>query len=237
MRRYIFLFLMMLLGVFVCAGTYINGVEILNTLSITETTSGTTIVPVGGPVTIGDAGSSSHSLTANDDLFVSGKLEVDGAVHFDSAVIAYSNLSYTNNSGMNMGSSAFSSLMFDTGQTVATTQWGLDNTSRSLLIMERADMALDMGHAGQTNPTIFCHSSDATDTTQWISIAHDQTNGVIDVGKGKLTTPDAFQAADLYSGDGTQGATDSTSFWLCTAADCATKCQVVIKDGLITSCS
>jgi hypothetical protein len=37
--------------------------------------------------------------------------------------------------------------------------------------------------------------------------------------------------------NGTQGLTDSTSYWLCTAADCSTKCQVTITNGLITACT
>ena len=47
----------------------------------------------------------------------------------------------------------------------------------------------------------------------------------------------SVRAADYYSGDGTQGITDTTSYWLCTAADCSTKCQVQIKDGLIVACT
>ncbi|OQX54735.1 MAG: hypothetical protein B5M53_05565, partial [Candidatus Cloacimonas sp. 4484_209] len=39
---------------------------------------------LGNPIVqIGDAGSTSHSLSSNDDLFVSGKLEVDGSAYFD----------------------------------------------------------------------------------------------------------------------------------------------------------
>ena len=39
----------------------------------------------------------------------------------------------------------------------------------------------------QTNPTLFLHSSDATDVTQWLSLAHDQTDSVIGSGKGAVT--------------------------------------------------
>lgn len=45
-----------------------------------------------------------------------------------------------------------------------------------------------------------------------------------------------LQADDYYSGDGSQGITDNTSYWFCTAADCSSTCQVTIKDGLITGC-
>lgn len=45
------------------------------------------------------------------------------------------------------------------------------------------------------------------------------------------------QASDYYSGDGSQGITDSSSYWLCTASDCSTTCQADIKDGLIVGCT
>lgn len=58
------------------------------------------------------------------------------------------------------------------------------------------------------------------------------------VGSGaKFNFSDAVQASDYYSGDGTQGITNSTSYWLCTSSVCATTCQVTIKDGLITGCT
>ena len=41
---------------------------------------------------------------------------------------------------------------------------------------------------------------------------------------------------DYYSGAGNQGITDNTSYWLCTAADCSTSCQVTIEDGIIVGC-
>ncbi len=48
------------------------------------------VVPPGGQITqIGNAGATSHGLVNNDDLFVSGKLEVDGMASFDGSVRLY----------------------------------------------------------------------------------------------------------------------------------------------------
>jgi len=45
------------------------------------------VVPPAGQITqIGNAGGTSHGLVANDDLFVSGKLEVNGITYFDEDV-------------------------------------------------------------------------------------------------------------------------------------------------------
>lgn len=47
----------------------------------------------------------------------------------------------------------------------------------------------DHDHAAQTNPTLFVHSATDPDTanTQWVSLAHNQTNGVLNTGTGNLT--------------------------------------------------
>lgn len=45
-----------------------------------------------------------------------------------------------------------------------------------------------------------------------------------------------LRANDYYSGDNSQGITNTTGFWLCKDSNCATTCQVQIKDGLITGC-
>jgi hypothetical protein len=59
------------------------------------------IVPHGTGITqIGNAGTTSHSLVSNDDLFASGKFEADGAAYFDSTVTVG-------------GSTAFSSVIDD----------------------------------------------------------------------------------------------------------------------------
>lgn len=52
-----------------------------------------------------------------------------------------------------------------------------------------------------------------------------------------LDVDGAFQATDYHAGSGAQGETDSTSYWLCTAADCSSTCQVTIEDGLQISCT
>lgn len=64
---------------------------------------------------------------------------------------------------------------------------------RLLLITDHSNYNQNHDHGIQTNPTLFVHSATApnTDNTQWIGLTHDQTNGVISVGKGllKLSAP------------------------------------------------
>lgn len=56
--------------------------------------------------------------------------------------------------------------------------------SRNFIFSEDSD--IDWGHAVSTNPTFFIHSSDSTDTTDWLSFAHNQTSGAITSGNGGI---------------------------------------------------
>ncbi|NIA01851.1 MAG: hypothetical protein GWP15_00545, partial [Nitrospirae bacterium] len=138
-----------------------------------------------GNISIG-SGSDSHSLTTPNDLFVSGKMEVDGVTYFDGAVQFYAQPTINDDLPLNFGTSSDAKLYWNTAQTPDALSLSLGTDSRSLLIVETGDHAVDMGHAQQTNPTIFIHSADATDTTQWLSFAHDQTNAVIESGAGNI---------------------------------------------------
>ena len=92
---------------------YIDGVEVITHEDVTvsgDLTVGDKIVLTGGGSIestdngdiqllpngtginkVGDAGSTSRSLSANDDLFVSGKLEVDGVFYADGGIESASN--------------------------------------------------------------------------------------------------------------------------------------------------
>ena len=73
-------------------------------------------------------------------------------------------------------------------------------------------------------------------------IYFNNTNLIIDpdvVGTGKLLigkTGDDTISAGSYEAGGVAGITDNTSYWLCTAADCSSRCQLTITSGLITGC-
>jgi hypothetical protein len=78
----------------------------------------------------------------------------------------------------------------------ARIEWETTQTTDSLIIglgtglimnvMELADMSTDWGISSQTNPTLYLHSADATATTDYIYLTHDQTNAVVGVGSGVL---------------------------------------------------
>lgn len=140
-------------------------------------------------IQIGNAGTTSHSLVSNDDLFVSGKLEVDGIVYFDSAVYISQNLYLSDNKLFFFGALADGGLDWSTSQaTENTLVFGLGDTAKSIIFCDLADADQDFDHAAQSNPTIFVHSATDPDSAndEWISMCHDVTDGVIEVGSGTL---------------------------------------------------
>jgi hypothetical protein len=167
---------------------------------------------------IGNVGSTSHSLGA-DDLFVSGELEVDGAVWIDGGIVNSGYHKLEDNISVRFGSSNDSTLQYSTVQTADAVLWGLSSDSNSILFVEDGDSGYDFAHSAQTNPTVFVHSANQS-TTEWLSAAHNQTNGVIDCGTGVVlvkqrkevfipiewaqagsSPPEA--AGDIISGNGT----------------------------------
>jgi len=139
-----------------------------------------------GIVQIGSGFTTGHSLVDKSDLGVAGKLEVDGAAYLDGLAQAGGGLRMMSDVTLRLGDSDETTLEYDTGQTVNALVWGLSAASRSLILCEIADVATDFAHAQQTNPTVYIHSADATDVTQWLSLAHNQTDAILESGKGDL---------------------------------------------------
>lgn len=55
-------------------------------------------------------------------------------------------------------------------------------------------------------------------------------------GRGDTWLGD-FNTTGSYISQGSTGLTNTTGFWLCTASDCSSTCQVSITGGLITACT
>lgn len=92
-------------------------------------------------------------------------------------------------------------IRWDTGQTNDSLLWGVSG-SNSVIMCEVADMGTDFAIGNQTNPTLFVHSADATVVADYISITHNQTDGVITMGAGGLSIAPAATS-------GTPGTTGS----------------------------
>jgi len=159
------------------------------------------LVPNGtGIVKIG-AGSPGHLTPTSGELYVQGKSEFDGDIFFDSTVYAYNDFSiYANNKELRIGSAANTRLDWSTDQTNPGIVWGIGQTSKYLIICGHDDRNYNFARANQTNPTLFIHSANQS-TTEWLSLTHNQTDGIITAGTGTIRipiaaayTPDAITA-------------------------------------------
>jgi hypothetical protein len=69
-------------------------------------------------------------------------------------------------------------------------------------------------------------------STYWIDNLYTDTANI-----GMLNATNSIQANDYYSGDNSQGITNTTGYWACKNSYCNITCQLQIKDGLITGCT
>jgi len=158
--------------------TELSGITSPLNTSLVLSGNGTGLVKVG--TCTATAGNS------NDDLCVGGITELKGSTYigntfFQAAVVSPYGYSFSGNSdtsGRIVPNSAFGQVTLTPGTTSNGNQFVIGATALQ-----------DFDHAAQTNPTLYIHSATAPDTlnTEWLSLAHDQTNAVIDSGKGQVS--------------------------------------------------
>jgi hypothetical protein len=183
-------------------------------LNITNDGTKTTLLGNAGNYTrIGDAGTSSLMASPNeDDLLVTRQLEVKGVVFFGQTSYTATHMITT---GW-MGDSGEENKLnfFQNGHTSDHIfQVALSDNDKIMTITSKANYNKDHDHIAQVNPTLFIHSATNPDTnnTQWLSLTHDQTDGVITTGKGDLFLNPA--GGEVKFGTYTSGAaTDSTGY-------------------------
>jgi hypothetical protein len=159
------------------------------TSKITTPGNDLTILPSTGNITVvGDAGSTSRTLSTNDDLFVSGNLEVDGYIYSEGGFISYFTTSYIQGNSGFTGMFRISLVLDDGIHFVVNPTDGEGNNNFIFGIF--AHTVKDFDHdTASANPTIFIHSATDPDTvnTQWLSFTHDQVDAQIKTGLGNIT--------------------------------------------------
>ena len=89
------------------------------------------------------------------------------------------------------------------------------------------------GGGGETIYTIKTRLSATEEFT-----ANNGKVGILDTTPSyELDVNGEVNAVSGFRSGGTAGLDDSTSYWLCTADDCSSTCQVTISGGIITGCS
>lgn len=146
------------------------------------------IVPGAGGITqIGDAGSTSHALAANDDLFVAGKIEANGVIYADGGIELAAASTALDNVQFRFGAGSDSHFKWNAQQTVDCIFLGVGNIDNTFLIGQQADSAFDYGHPANSDPTVIIHSANQS-TDEWGSLSHDRTDAVKGIGKGGHVT-------------------------------------------------
>jgi len=147
------------------------------------------LVPDGtGIVQIGDAGTTSHGLNANDDLYVSGRFEVDEPAYFDNETLFITLGRFYDNAPCIFGAGSEAMLEWNIHQTndalMICTALGTAEQSGNVILCEAADRSVDFGHPVASNPTFYIQSADATSPSEHLKFYHDQTDGHIECGSG-----------------------------------------------------
>uniref|UniRef100_A0A6H1ZFC9 Putative YadA domain-containing structural protein n=1 Tax=viral metagenome TaxID=1070528 RepID=A0A6H1ZFC9_9ZZZZ len=146
-------------------------------------------------------GNTNHTLASANDLFVTGKLEVDGITYFDEEVKLTGNKRLVFGGGNNTG------FIYETDEVSSHAMHILAPlTGKNVVLTNMENLGLSFDHAASPNPTIFFHSATNPDTnnTQWGSLSHSVQNFVIDVGTGALAVdasvvPSSTASYDLGS--------------------------------------
>jgi hypothetical protein len=135
--------------------------------------TGNTSVNIGG-------GTPTRITATTDDLFVTGEMEVDGTAWFDGLTSFYGTMTFSGGGYGSIRQGVDDGLKF-----CLTATDGLAN--HHMIVTSEANAAKDHDHeTPSTDPTLFIHSATDPDTAndQWVSLSHDQTNGVISTGIG-----------------------------------------------------
>lgn len=124
-----------------------------------------------------------------------------------------------------------SSIALNTTHTPDQVGWGLPASGNAIVFYEQADGGFDFAHPLQASPTIFVQSATQS-TTEWISLAHNATDGVIATGAGDLSLApagldvvatgkfsSATTAITIGTGITTFAATRNVHTLACTAAE------------------
>jgi len=126
-----------------------------------------------------------HNDTGGDIISITK----DGIFNFWKECRMYTKLRMQSDKYLTFGSGDNSHLIYSTSDDNNLLKLGISSDSNSFLICESEDTGFNFAHSVQTNPTLFIHSENQA-TDEWISLSHDSTDGIINVGKGKVKIDD-----------------------------------------------
>jgi len=148
--------------------------------------AGLHLLPAPSTITkIGAGTPSSLGTPTNNDAYIAGRLEVCGNLYTSANIIASGAITLLDNNAVTLGTSSDALIEWDTIQTNDALMITTGTSSEAIIMCQKLDRNFNFAHAVQTNPTLFIHSANQA-TTQWISMAHNQADGVLEAGLGNL---------------------------------------------------
>lgn len=167
--------------------------------NMTATQSNDGITGVYGRVRLGRPGTPGLT-TANAEVYVPGVLEVGSRLYMSGANSPF----YVQGGIIADYGGGASITLASAAQTPDAIVIGVPVTSNGIIFCEVADRGYDFAHALQTNPTVFIQSANQS-ATEWLSLAHNQTDAVITSGKGHVKLVPAA-GSSVMCADGTAAA-------------------------------
>lgn len=120
----------------------------------------------------------------------SNQVSINSGTSVSQIQIVGNNVKMQDDFEMRFGTGTDATFQFDTAETNDSYKLGLAVGSSAqsgiFYITELADISTNFGGAVQTDPWVRVQSADATSTSDYISLQHNQTNGILAVGAGDL---------------------------------------------------
>jgi len=155
-------------------------------------------------IQIGDATAVTYLPETEDNLFVSGRLEVASIEYHRGDVRFYSEGTFVDHVPAQFGYGKEARILWCTHQTndalFIETDVGTATASGHIIIAKKGAHGVDYGFPATANPILYVVSGDTTVTDEYVRIFHNQTDGTIECGSGKLHINYTGQPVDFFGG-------------------------------------
>lgn len=155
---------------------FASGTAYSDTLTVSGVTTPTSTILGSTYFGSGSPANALGALTADGSLYVTGGMEVDGRVEFDSVPRFWANANYMNDSVMYFGSGNDGQLSWDSTQTPDALVLGINEASAqgsNALIVTLMPATTNLLHEFRHDPYIAMHSSSTTNIAEFAAFNYD----------------------------------------------------------------
>jgi len=123
--------------------------------------------------------------TGDGDLYVSSNFESNGPSVFKDTLLCEANLTLADDQSLVFGTGGNSVLKWSTTETPDSVVWGLDNTTKSLILTTATNAGFDHGHTHSVgHPSLIIYSVDPPSAGDWLKMYHDGNGIILSGGQG-----------------------------------------------------